>query len=211
MRKLLENIEKRSIAEGLEIGKTIENGNLRIHRYRPSIEVTDLTNAGKRGKICRQFVIFDLDYAFRNVDNFDDKLEDFENKLSKATDYDSALKYAKSFIGDANKDDKFDEREIKGIGVELGKKTIENSDMEITYSSVDFGVYDKRLNKTTKIVEKVWAAIPPVSGAKTEIAKFYKWISNEFTQKRVSKMNYNQVLDAMNKEGIRYHTFDMFY
>lgn len=39
----------RVLATGIPLGKTVEVGSARIHRYRDHFQVTDLTNAGKRG------------------------------------------------------------------------------------------------------------------------------------------------------------------
>ena len=43
------------------IGTTFETATLRCHVYRPSIEVTELLGAGKRGKKVRQFTVYDID------------------------------------------------------------------------------------------------------------------------------------------------------
>lgn len=40
-------------ARGLDLGKTWENGKVRVHRYRNVFHIWDLTNAGKRGKNVR--------------------------------------------------------------------------------------------------------------------------------------------------------------
>lgn len=40
-------------ANGIEVGRTVNIGNVRIHRYRENFQITDLTNAGKRGKKVR--------------------------------------------------------------------------------------------------------------------------------------------------------------
>lgn len=40
-------------ANGIDIGRTVNIGNVRIHRYREQFQITDLTNAGRRGKKAR--------------------------------------------------------------------------------------------------------------------------------------------------------------
>lgn len=37
----------------IAVGHTVDTGTVRIHRYADSFEVTDITNAGRRGKTCR--------------------------------------------------------------------------------------------------------------------------------------------------------------
>ena len=73
--------------EGLEVGETHEAGTLRAHRYADSIRITDIANAGKRGKKCRELSVLPdslwgseaekaaltrLGLWLRKVDNFDD-------------------------------------------------------------------------------------------------------------------------------------------
>lgn len=52
--------------EFLQPGSSVEAGSVRYHRYMDSLHVTDLTNAGKRGKKVDQFVLYDLNYMRRN-------------------------------------------------------------------------------------------------------------------------------------------------
>lgn len=42
-----------STGPGISLGETRDQGSLRVHRWNDGFEVTDLTNAGKRGKTCR--------------------------------------------------------------------------------------------------------------------------------------------------------------
>lgn len=44
-------------AGSLPLGKTFQNELVRIHRYSNSLRVTDLTNAGKRGKKCDELTV----------------------------------------------------------------------------------------------------------------------------------------------------------
>lgn len=57
---------KKAVRQVLSPGSGTEEGNVRYHRYMDSIHVTDLTNAGKRGKKVDQFVIYDMQYMSRN-------------------------------------------------------------------------------------------------------------------------------------------------
>jgi len=73
-------------ARGIGLGKTWENGKVRIHRFSNSLHIWDLANAGRRGKKVRRMVVmpnlgpaketewlerqskFVLDYAGRGYD-----------------------------------------------------------------------------------------------------------------------------------------------
>src|SRR5688500_11307507 len=46
----------------LAVGNTFESNTWRIHRYRDSLRITSLLGAGKRGKRCEVFGVYDLDY-----------------------------------------------------------------------------------------------------------------------------------------------------
>jgi hypothetical protein len=50
-------------ARGLDLGKTWENGKVRVHRYSNSFHIWDLTNAGKRGKKVRKMAILPNTYS----------------------------------------------------------------------------------------------------------------------------------------------------
>jgi hypothetical protein len=55
-----------AIPQAMPIGDEIDFGNLRIHRYNGSIVLTDLTNAGKRGKRVDEYALYDLDFLETN-------------------------------------------------------------------------------------------------------------------------------------------------
>lgn len=46
----------------MKIGETFENEAWRVHRFAPTIRITEIRNAGKRGKKCRDIAIYDLDF-----------------------------------------------------------------------------------------------------------------------------------------------------
>lgn len=51
-------------AGSLPLGKTFQNDQVRVHRYSDSLRVTDLTDAGKRGKKCREMTVM-LTYSYQ--------------------------------------------------------------------------------------------------------------------------------------------------
>jgi len=48
-------VAARYLEAALGVGRTLDDGSVRIHRYRDHLRVTDLTNAGKRGKKVESF------------------------------------------------------------------------------------------------------------------------------------------------------------
>ena len=47
---------------GITLGETRDQGSVRVHRWADGFEVTDLTNAGKRGKTCRSLRVIGGSY-----------------------------------------------------------------------------------------------------------------------------------------------------
>jgi hypothetical protein len=89
------------LSEGLAIGQEVNNGALRIHRYASSIKVTDLQNAGRRGKMVDEFALYDLDYVR------DPKLLRLINayaaRLPRETSYKRALAMAKGISDESDR------------------------------------------------------------------------------------------------------------
>ena len=82
----------------LPVGKTYESDakKLRIHRYRGSLQITDLTNAGKRGKRVSQTSVYDLD-MFRDAETIKDWDRMIDN-LPSAPSYAAVLKIIRGHI-----------------------------------------------------------------------------------------------------------------
>ncbi len=85
---------ERMARQALAPGKTVETDHLRVHRYMDSLRVTDLTNAGRRGKVVDIMVIADLDYLNKNdIASFK-----FERWLGKVLDGMTFQEMDRSFI-----------------------------------------------------------------------------------------------------------------
>ncbi len=108
-------------AYGIEIGRTVNVGSVRIHRYSESFLAHDLTNAGKRGKKVKVLSIGlgtgSAQYAQRR-----EWLEMMGKTLPNHETYESL----KSYVNSLKQDDPYiyaDEREERGIDVEpMGNK-----------------------------------------------------------------------------------------
>jgi hypothetical protein len=72
-------------ASALGIGREIEVGNVRIHRYRDQFQVWDLTNAGKRGKTVRTMTILP---SYSYPGDRDQWMENMSKALPEYPDYD---------------------------------------------------------------------------------------------------------------------------
>jgi len=193
--------EAKWLKANISIGQTIENDMLRIHLYNGSLQVTDLTNAGKRGKT--------VDYFSFNFFDRDDK-EAFvlSNNISKIKDYTSALKAVKKFIDDAEKQNldgyrgyKLYEYTLKGVEVTpadfkpikvVGKNVVVNAE----YNS--FSVKDKSdINEDT--------CIPAIEGGKKDIKVFYRWVVDN--ESKIKNMTFHDIVKEMMSNQIQFHQY----
>ncbi len=107
------------LAKGLEMGKTFQNEKVRVHRYRELLVVTDIRDAGKRGKKCLSFHTSPTYHYKGDTQEWLDKISggllDF---VSSADPYSKM----KGFITDIQKEFPgevdLEERPLKSISVE---------------------------------------------------------------------------------------------
>jgi len=181
----------RKKAEALPIGETIEVGDLRIHRYRPTVEVTDLTNAGKRGKKV-SIISFESDWEDRD----ENRIEDLIEALVKLKDFSAAEKLIKG----ANV--KFFEHQMRGVDIKpKGFKRIEIHTKEL-YIKAD---YNSFTIKDMTDMHNEPTCIPAMKGPKTSVNQFYRWITDN--QSYSQSMTYHEVLNELRKMGIDYHEY----
>jgi hypothetical protein len=180
----------------VSIGDTAETDNLRIHRYRPSVFVWDLTNAGKRGK---QVDRFSVDFDRGKDDTVENASYDLVDAIHKSGSYAEALALAKKFC------------EQHGITLHEGKErgvdvapggfkpiSVKGKECWVTADYDSFTVRDHSdINEET--------CIPAVKGGKADIKVFYRWLKDN--EEQVKSMSFNDVARAMSDAGIRYHRY----
>jgi len=185
MKKLLAEIKHLEHKVALmQRGEKKETSNLLLHRYSRGLRVTDLTNAGKRGKEVDQFVL-------------ESEESDLFDQIEKAKDYAEALSIAKK-TSDIKQ---LHQEKYRGIDVAPagfkpilleGKQVIINSDYDT------FSVRDRSdVNEET--------CIPAIKGGKADIKVFYRWVSDN--QDKIKNMTFNDIVDAMRSIGVKYHRY----
>lgn len=188
---------KRTIEEAvLRVGETWENDKFRVHRYASSLVVTDLTNAGKRGKKVDEFALYGLDMRLLPQEGIVDEIMML---VQRGDGWNRILQAAK-------------EAEVLGAGLEVrsprgidvlpgGTKPVElkTPSLWIRSDPKDFLVRDLRdtINEPT--------LIPPTSGAKTAATKFYAWIKDN--QDKIKSLDFRGIQKAMSSAGIGYHYY----
>jgi len=185
--------------KAMSAGETFESETWRIHRFRDSIRVTPLENAGKRGKKVVVMSVHTRGYgddlpiesialellmhAKRNASS---------ERMQKAID-----EYIQVFAG------KVEMYTTTQRGVDVmpaGFKNIaiqgDNVYVEAEYDS--FRVKNQNdPNETT--------CIPAISGGKKSIPVFYRWVKDN--ESKIKGMKYYDVLRAMKDLGIDYHSY----
>jgi hypothetical protein len=193
------NIAKRFVTEGHEVrvGQGVETKNLRIHRYRDSLSVIDLTNAGKRGKTVDRFsaahnpTIGDDDPRAIGLDNLA-----YDISSGKIKTYDEALRQAKSLGLEIY------EGTVRGVDVAPpGSKPIEvNTDnLYVKIDHTSFMVRDKRDQNNDPTL------IPPMKGGRTAVKKFRAWADKNIAL--LNTMTFAELNKEMSREGIDSHYY----
>lgn len=104
-------------AYGVDVGRTVNVGSIRIHRYRDLFTVHDLTNAGLRGKKVKSLRI---SLGYGSGKNTQEREEWFD-ALSRALPNLDAYQDVKSYVNGLKQEDPYvtvDETEERGIDVE---------------------------------------------------------------------------------------------
>lgn len=153
---LIDRIASAAIKKAsLSVGGEYQTPNLRVHRYRDSIQVTDLTFAGKRGKKCGQFWI-QPDYRFPgDVDVWFDTVSKELVKFADQTGgYQKSLSFAKGLLENHPDDLKLSENDLKGVDVEPFGEKIEGRNPQSGFLDGYYAQY--RISPTNFSVQLSW-------------------------------------------------------
>lgn len=185
--------------EALNVGDTFENESWRIHRYSNSIIITDLTNAGKRGKKVESWVVMGRGGWG------EDKLP----MESMAMQY---VMWAKRNATPAQMKKAIDEdKEAMGDSMEVHDRTERGVDVapggfkpvlirgaqvtiEADYESFSIKDINDDTNEPTCIAQ-----------GKKSVKQFYRWVKDN--ARRIQSWSMHDIMNELSKEGINYHYF----
>jgi len=189
--------DNRHDPEDFRMGETKEVKGWRIHRYADSIKVTELANAGKRGKTVGIVTVY----------NFRSRLNPMESNALEFVMWANRGADMAKMIDIANEQSKLfnatvEVQYVKGIEVTpAGFKTIkihtERLYLEASYS--DFTIRDVTDH------HNVPTAIPAISGGKKSIPALYRWV--QANEAAIKGMRFYELLEAIRAEGIKYHQY----
>ena len=189
---------------GLGVGRgTFTDKGLKIHHYRGSLKITDMANAGKRGKKVRVLTV----WSNRPNDDETDALLEKAVEHLLHLDYDGVKRKLEDVQEQYGQGLKLDETILRGVDVEpegtkitLGKKFPDGSSIEITASPHEFRVTDRHFFPTEKggfhQDTMYWG------NKKQDGIMFYGWLKDNLAA--ASNMTLDQLRDVWNKLGIRY-------
>ncbi len=173
----------------LSIGETFENDKWRVHRYADSIVITDLTNAGRRGKQVLSWVLMHVRTGESTSMEFEMLAKRGVDAARMKTAVDEAVEVGAEFF----------ERNQKGVDIKPGnfqKLVVRGAHITITADYDDFMIQDidDDMNEPTCIGK-----------GKKDVYLFYRWVKDNM--KALQPMTFGAAMDAAKKAGIKLHQF----
>ena len=178
----------------LQVGQTVEQNGMRFHQYDRQLQVTDLANAGKRGKTVEQ-----VTFGYNDRDTGGK----YQAEILRCKNIEDVKRIADKLENETGVE--VWKSTLKGIEVQTaqgaGKDPIEiRGDRIYVESSFDsFTVRDleDRANEET--------LIPPMRAPKTAINRFYAMVSDN--QDKIKGMNFSEIVHLMDQNRIDYHRY----
>lgn len=166
------------VTAGIPLGKSWETGSIRIHRWRDMYTITELTNAGKRGKQVREMTI---DPRVPDVQGW---MERMSEALPQYDTYDQVLAFFKDLAKDYPGQIQIHESVKRGVDVNPGGTTKINlktdTGLEITAEPMYFSI------KKTDVFEGRTGPFNQDRSYwprdKKGAAVFYNWLKANLTQ-----------------------------
>lgn len=179
----------------ISVGKTIENGLIRIHRYAHTIMVWDLTFAGKRGKKVERLAIETSSIGGPLGQGL---LDEIVGKLEDCTTLDQVKKVLLSYTNDIHIGSYF-ERSIDVYPAGFKEVSIRTPHVLVEVGYKDFTVknLDDIYNEET--------CIPAIKGGLRSIPVFYRWVRDN--ESEIKNMTFYQIVDIMSKLGVPTHSY----
>jgi hypothetical protein len=181
----------------ITVGETQINGSIHIHRYNSSIQITDITNSGKRGKKCSYVSVF----TYHDSDMLDplaDMLvgvEDWAGVEEKVghIKIDREINHNTTFSVEA-----FEKRGVDVVNEVSIPIIVENDLVKITAKLGGFTIACKKdMNNEPRM-------IPSSSTGKRGAKKFYNHVSK---MKIESDTGFSDVIQIFNALDVDYHYY----
>ncbi len=180
----------------LNIGETFENSNVRIHRYRDMIYITDIENAGKKGKECRHVTI--ENYLCDEKTN--DDLTHFTNNLNKVCTY-AVVECCAMLLEAENNKIKLHYRSEKSIDViPFNHRPIEFTNDRVRFCIKYDGFSIRELHDVNEPT-----IIDYHKTKKLSVKKLYKYVRENKAE--VEKLSFYEARQLLIKLDVNYHSY----
>lgn len=181
----------------MKVGQTIDSGTIRVHRYTNSVHVTDLTNAGKRGKQVDTFSV-----SHRGVSDYDPvvvkRMDRVSSTLAEQTNYRTALQIVEDYIARYPRELGIYKRQARGIDVRPGgiEKIVARSafGIDLVAEPLEFRLAHRDGFQDTSY----W------SFKKADARKFYDWLLAN--REKFDSMGIRDFKRVWQQLGIRYNS-----
>jgi hypothetical protein len=201
--ELTRRIVARYKLSGVEMGREVTVGTVRIHRYSDHFVITDLVNAGLRGKKVR---IMNLSLGYGSTQNAKAWLDMMGDTLPNQDSYEDV----KRFVNGLKQDDPYvsvDEREARGIDIEPtgAKITVKtNSGLEIESAPDSFRVLNRQPLSHPKTKEPMgtFQDTNYYSRDKKGAAAFFAWLKTNLS--RANNMIIADLQRIWDQLGVKY-------
>lgn len=193
------SIEPPRTVTALSVGEKFENEAWRIHRNSMAIRVTDLTNAGKRGKKVETLSLY------KKFPNAKTPLEsiamEFVMNAKRKASFAKMKEVAEQAL-EVLDDVGMQILVERGVDVAPGDFKpimIEGEHVLVEAGFDDFSVKDLDDKNNEK------TCTPRAEGSKKDIPVFYRWVQDN--KKKILRMTYSDVITEMGKLQIEYHNY----
>lgn len=191
-----DSMRKRAVSE-IQVGSTVEQGSIRIHRYSDWTSVTDLTNAGKRGKTV-EVIGFRLNRYFADA-----YYNLFAGPLQACKNMAQVHLLANTYAltdPDEPRSDFVTYSEQRGVDVVPSLKQViklQTTKFTLSASPLDFTVRDS--SRQGQVLHALQ------SSKKRSALAFYTWLQENLV--RVQDMTVTQIAQELLRKKIQYDSY----
>lgn len=193
---MLLSIQKVAVAQ---MGQTVEVGSVRIHRFRESVKITDLTNAGLRGKKVEEMVV-----SIRGYSNTEEQLEEVMWAIEGAKSFDRIFTILTKDFPELQPETDLNitRTTLRGVDVVPGGF----SPVVVVGDKVQVEVgYKTFVVKDLEDQDNMPTCIPSAKGGIKEIPLFYRWVRDN--EAKIKKMSFSEIQCQMDILGVRSHFY----
>lgn len=194
----------------LEVGQGVFTQHLKLHHFHGSLRITDMTNAGKRGKKVRELTVIPKTFA----DDLSDKIIKQAVSSILHMTYDQAKDHLEDILTREGHENLYslNERELRGIDVEpmgtkinLEKKFPNGEIVTIESSPHEFLIVDSVLiDAEGKAAHGFRQDTTYWPVAKKDGIAFYGWLKDNLS--KAANMKMMELLKVFEQLGLRYNS-----